>query len=84
MQCTVVLNSSEANTPPPPSSLVLLGLLDEYKGNYKMHDKPACIIFFLQHLCLPMISIECHSNCRAAVNQCGLWGVLVFGTMIFI
>lgn len=55
MQCTIVLNSLGAGAPAPPSSLMLLGPLDEYKGNYKMYDKSACILFFLQHLCLPMI-----------------------------
>lgn len=55
MQCTVVSNSSGASAAAPPSSLMLLGPADEYKGNYKMHDKSACVVFFLQHLCLPVI-----------------------------
>lgn len=54
MHCTGVLNSG-GEAPPPPSSLMLLGLLDGYRGNYKMHDKSAWIVFFLQHLCWSMI-----------------------------
>lgn len=55
MQCTIVLNSLGAKTRPPSSSLMLLGVLDEYKGNYKMQGESALIILFLQHLCLPLI-----------------------------
>lgn len=77
MQCTVVLNSLGAKAPPPPLSLMLLGLLDEYKGNYKVRDKSVCMIFSLACLCLPMIlSHASHSNCKTATNQRGCLCVL--------
>lgn len=55
MQCTIVLKSSGAKTTLLLSFLMLLGFLEEYKGNYKTHDKSVSIMSFPQHLCLPMV-----------------------------
>lgn len=55
MQGTIVLKSSGAKPTLLPSFLMLLGFLEECKGNYKTHDKSARIMSFPQHLCLPMV-----------------------------
>lgn len=69
MQCTVLLNSLEAQTPPPPPSRMLLGFQDGYRGNYTRQDKSACTAFFLQHLCLPMILSSVTHTAGTPVNQ---------------